>query len=162
MKKSKFLPKIETFAKREAREKAEENRIKKMVNILGREKQLPKKFQHRIVRTPYDKPETILQKAGYKDIGRGWVLNFKNYRYHAYPYAINIYLHKDLIAGKKHKATKEGLDDEVARLEGLRSRQEIMGEISKYKDEIKRVEEANRKLLRRSLWQKFIRFINRD
>lgn len=142
---------METLAQRHAKEENERKAIEKMIKILGRTEQLPRKFKSKQIHTPYDKPEVVLGKAGYKDIKRGWIKKCKGGRYHAYTYEKVIYLHKDIISNGKHRATNKNILDEQEWIEKFRTPVVVELPPSEYKDKVKEVEEANRQMIRKKM-----------
>lgn len=111
-----------TYFDRLEDEKKEYEKFTRMVTILGRDNQLPSTFENAIVKTPNDNPKDVLKRAGYINIGRGWVYKIKGGRYHAYIHEKSIYIHKDEnIKGGRHKATTRGLREEKKRIKSFKS-----------------------------------------
>ncbi len=141
---------MKTYWEEEQEKLKEEQKIKKIKHILGREDQLPKRFISYSLKTHSTPPEEILIKLGYKDIKRGWTKKInKKYRFHAFiPEGENIiYLHSDVLTKNfMHKATTHFVAEEFKRMKPFISKpiQTIeVAQRSLYIDELRKVGELN-------------------
>lgn len=116
-------PKYKTLADKEKKLALEKRKAQKIFDLLGRETDIPIVMKGKKMNVNKMHPETLLKLAGYKRNGtRGWVRYINPLtRFHSY---FNIQgtvlsLHIDKVVDKRHRATGEGIEMELERLQKI-------------------------------------------